>query len=156
MNKVDKDLTELLDYQFTSISLDQLIESPYIYYVNLYRKYDKFTFYKGYIRPTFLERAKIYRAFYLTSEKLNNLTTYPEGNIICFITSEGIIIKCIPSLLHIFSEQFEKYMIESDNYIFIPDICKKLNMYEYTYYCRAINKFIENERIKARLSLIHI
>jgi hypothetical protein len=139
----DAHLLELSQFQFPSIPIDQLTQEPYISYVQLYKEmYDGLKFYRGFIRPNKVERAKIYRAIDLCCDDCLSIK-----DIIVFTTTEGLIIKCRNADDIEFNKKFDHYMSQEDCYVFIPEKCDRLDQYNYSYYRRMLNNFTLNEKI---------
>lgn len=140
----DADLLELSQFQFPSITIDELTTQPYLAYVQDYKyKYGEYKFYRGFKNPDIYERAKIYRAIDLCCD--DNMTM---DNFIIFNSSEGLIIKCkhIP-----IDSEFDLYLSQDNSYIYIPINCNKLDQYNYSYYRRMLNTFKTNERINCKV-----
>lgn len=142
----DTYLLELSQFQFPSVPIDQLMKEPYLSYVELYKDmYRSLKFYRGFIRPNSVKRAKIYRSLkFCCNDEI------AMKDIIVFTTVEGLIIKCRYADDNSFSEKFNYYMAQEDSYVFIPEKCDKLDKYNYTYYRRMLNNFILNEKIPGK------
>jgi hypothetical protein len=140
----DTDLLELKEYLYPHI--DNFTEEPYSSYLKYYKEaFPNFKFYLGFKLPDKIKRAQIYRSLYLICEKDNLLKNFIVHN-----TDDGMIIKsCLDS--SDFIPEFDKYMIDGNNYVFIPNNCDKLDKYNYTYYRRILNNFISNEQIQGKL-----
>ena len=142
---MDKHLLELSQFQFPSISIDELTKEPYLTYLQYYKEtYSDFKFYRGFINPNGVVRSKIYRAIHLSCK--NGISM---KDLIIFNTNDGLIIK-IRTDNEKFLCNFDNYMLNGDNYVFIPENCDKLDKYNYSYYRRMMNNFIENEQISGK------
>lgn len=147
----DTHLLELSQFQFPSIGIDRLTSDPYQSYVQDYKdKYGEYKFYLGFINPTVNERAKIYRAIDLCCSLQNHDEKFSLKDFIIFNSSEGLIIKC----KHVSTElstNFNHYLSQDDNCIFVPDNCDKLDQYNYSHYRRMLNNFTISERINCKV-----
>ena len=142
----DTDLLEISQFQFPSVQIEQLTKEPYLSYVKLYKEmYGHLKFYRGFIQPSIVERAKIYRALDLCC--VNGISI---KDIIVFATTEGLIIKCRHIDDECFNSNFNHYISQEDYYVFIPENCDKLDQYNYSYYRRMLNNFTLNEQIPGK------
>lgn len=136
-------LYELVKYHMPCVSIEDLQKEPYLLYTKMYCEMSNgLNFFQGYFRPSIIEKAKIYRAINLCSKNKKN------NNFIVFTTGEGLIIKYRgnpPTM------EFEKYLEQSNSYVFIPNKCDRLNIYDYAYYRRLLSDFCVREHIQGEL-----
>ena len=106
----------------------------------LYDGYPDFKFYKKFVNPDPLKRAKIYRALSYSTESMKD--------IIVFTFYEGLIIG-YKSANPNFDFNFNLYL--SQDCIFIPEGYDKLNHYNYLYYHRLLTNFVYDEQISGKI-----
>lgn len=143
----DAHLLELSQFQFPSIEINEFTKEPYLSYLQIYKEtYSEFKFYRGFIRPDAVERAKIYRAIVLSCGD-----DIFMKNFMIFNTNDGLIIKFQETgTSSDFTQKFDHHMSQGKNYVFIPKNCDKLDRYNYSYYRRMLNNFITNEQIPGK------
>lgn len=143
----DDALHELVRFQFPRAGTSELLSKRYLPYVQMYRDlYSKYIFYKGFVRPDHITRAKIYRALQLCCDNRYNMK-----DIIVFTTIDGLIIKTLYAEDEEFTELFDIYFNQDEFYVFVPPGCDKLSREKYAYYRRALNNFIENEQLSCEI-----
>lgn len=139
---MDDLLNELNQYLFPSVPTDCLINEPYKMYTEKYRSLSgDFTFFRGFISPDPIKRAKIYRAINLCS----------RDNFITFSSASGLIIKYKTLSGDGFKDDFNFYLSQPDYYAFIPKECDQLDDYNFVYYRGLMTIFQRNERIPGEI-----
>jgi hypothetical protein len=103
-------------------------------------------FFAGYLQPSSIFKAKIYRGMHLAYENIN----LKEKDFIIFSSEYGLIIKYAfhkknrDLLGPNFRKIYEEYLNEDDRCVFIPNGCEKLNLNEFPYYRKLLLDFAKN------------
>lgn len=136
-------LRELSKFYIPSITVEELKKEPYNLYTRMYCEMSNgLNFFRGYVQPNPIQRAKIYRAINICSKDKKT------NNFLVFASTFGLIIKYRGDPPE---KKFDHYLSQSDNYVFVPDKCDQLDMYDYTYYRRLISDFCTNEHIPGEI-----
>jgi len=136
-------LKELTQYHFPGLSLDQIQEEPYLTFTKMYCSVcPELNFYRGYLNPSPIERAKVYRALNLACEGAK----ISIRNFIIFTSSSGMVIRVKPSTYRDSSMDqvdflFELFQKESSGRVFLPEGYDQLDTINYPYYYRLLNLF---------------
>lgn len=146
---------ELLTYQFPHVqNKDELVEEPYQAYTNMYIQNSRgYVFFRGYLNPSIVERAKIYRALEFSHEfyqKSNDDSSLDESMhpYIVFLSSNGLVIKRRPGYN---IPRYDFFLSHSDQYIFVPPGFNQVKAHEFAYFRRLLTNFDLTEHIGGRL-----
>ena len=139
-------LQGLPQYLFPGLSSGELHKDPYLPFTKMYLStVTDSTFYRGYLRPSPLERAKIYRA----------LTLCCAGDIrkfLIFTSSEGLIIRTKPvPHLALISDRFDQLLKDPDDLIFLPRGNEHLTEDQYPYHYKLLQLFRKTLSIDTRI-----
>ena len=125
-------IQELIVYHFPTLTSEQLLQEPYVQYTERYCNISReLKFFKGYVNPTIIQKAKIYKALDMCSKNI-------AKKFLIFPSSNGVIIKYKGDLPPC---EFDIYLNRPDSYVFVPKDCTCLDIYDFTYYRRLLYTF---------------
>jgi len=140
-NTMQRSLQELCKYHFSSVPEESLSEHPYQTYTQMYCYLsENLKFFEGYVRPSPVLKAKIYRAIHLAGDG-------HAKNFLIFASKEGLTIKHGQILDENFKEAYQRYIQDHDKCVFIPKGCAELQLNEFPYYRKLLLDFAKNLQI---------
>ena len=148
---------ELSTYQFPQVSSEELLLEPHRAYTEMYIQQSQgYHFFRGYINPTILERAKIYRALDFSHTLSHTLGQGKSSSESCsegypyilFVSSKAVVIKKRPDYEF---PQYDFFLSQSDQYVFVPPGADRTDQYDFVYLRRLLSNFNSTERISGKI-----
>lgn len=137
-----ENLSELRQYHFPNLSPEQLREEPYLSYTQIYCSLSAtLKFYRGFVRPSSIFQAKIYRAVRLAYGSHHREP--PTDSCMVFRSPHGLVIK-VREIPPDFDRLFDLYLTQPDSCVFLPEGYHRLGRYEFPYYHDLLFNFKQN------------